>query len=250
MAAGKRVWRPSVAPADGSEAPLTTGAKRRLRRERESSFLEELMAKVENIQTHVNDIAKRVGNTDADAHDGQLPDSQCQSPGGIIMPYWGDTVYYLEIPRVQVVEKIIEVPKIVIRERDEETLVESGRAESTSDPNVVPLSPTERISSTGEWEPIYGTLKVGDTVRVKDTFTTWKDALMRRYSIGEEGIVQGISEMGLAEIDFPFCGTSTLKREFVDSSFFKHLSVCRTRAQGGSSSAPELSRKNSSKGNT
>jgi len=204
------------------------------------------MAKVENIQTHVNDIAKRVGNTDAAAHDDQLPESQCQSPGGIIMPYWGDTVYYLEIPRVQVVEKIIEVPKIVIRERDEETVVESGRAESTSDPNVVPLSPTERISSTGEWEPIDGTLKVGDTVRVKDNFIDF----MRRYSIGDEGIVQGITEMGLAEIDFPFCGTSTLKREFVDSSFFKHLSVRRTRAQGGISSAPELSRKNKSKRNT
>merc|ERR1712129_408449 len=155
----------------------------------------------------------------------------------------GDKVYYLEIPRVQVVEKIIEVPKIVIRERDEETAVESGRAESTSDPNVVPLSPTERISSTGEWEPIDGTLKVGDTVRVKDTFTTqW----MRRYSIGEEGIVQGITEMGLAEIDFPFCGTSTLKREFVDSSFFKHLSVRATRAQGGISSASERSGKSRS----
>ena len=112
MALGTRLWCRDGAHADetqkNGDATLSESAKRRDRREWDSFFPEKLIAKLDTIQKRVDELSEVC--MARNVCDKSAADATQLQAGTMRVPYWSDTVYFVAVPRKQLVEKVIEVP--------------------------------------------------------------------------------------------------------------------------------------------
>jgi len=115
MGAEKRVWRAAHAPCEESSLKTTDAKRRRERRTKETSFLEQVSNSLGELQqmmaklTHSveciasgNVSGSNFSNAGVRATGGNISDAGAMD-GACWMPVVGDTVYYYEIPRIQFV---------------------------------------------------------------------------------------------------------------------------------------------------
>jgi len=115
MGAEKRVWRAAHAPCEDSSLKTTDAKRRRERRTKETSFLEQVSNSLGELQqmmaklTHSveciasgNVSGSNFSNAGVRATGGNISDAGAMD-GACWMPVVGDTVYYYEIPRIQFV---------------------------------------------------------------------------------------------------------------------------------------------------
>ena len=103
-------------------------------------FLEKLMAKLDTIQKRVDDLSEVCMARNV-CDKGAADATQLQA-GTMRVLYWSDTVYFVEVPRIQLVEKVTDVPRPTVVEQcgaspaadREEPIVESARSESQWEP--------------------------------------------------------------------------------------------------------------------